>query len=374
MSSDTPDPTLHLPSLVIKNFRGIDELTIPRLGRVTLLTGKNGVGKTTVLEAVHIYATGGDRFTLAEILHKSDEVFKDQGSDGKEEAVADWSGLFYGHSLYVDRAISIGPADSPNSIRIRWAQLSDEDRVEFAQGNADFFADDETWGLETTVWDFRRIFRPHDIAIPPRVTRRVNRATFLAPDFICTKLGPDVPSNVTVERYLNDVVLTAQEEQAIAALNIVANVPVERVAMVDSGVRNGPRSGRRVLVKVEGQANPVPLRSFGDGAVRSFAIALALANSNNGFLLIDEAENGIHHSIQAKFWKMILQTAERNNVQVIATTHSWDCVAGFTQAANELEDVEGMLYRIQRNLYNLRAVEYTESELAIATEHRIEVR
>ena len=29
MSDQTPDESLHLPSLVIRNFRGIDELTIP---------------------------------------------------------------------------------------------------------------------------------------------------------------------------------------------------------------------------------------------------------------------------------------------------------------------------------------------------------
>ena len=105
-----------------------------------------------------------------------------------------------------------------------------------------------------------------------------------------------------------------------------------------------------------------------------FAVALALAKSSGGFLLIDEAENGIHHSIQPKFWNMVLQTAQRNNVQVIATTHSWDCVKGFAQAANELEDVEGILYRIQRNINRLRAVPYPEDQLAIAAEHGIEVR
>ena len=59
MSDQIPDQNLHLPSLVIRNFRGIDELTIPRLGRVTLLTGKNGVGKTTVLDAVRVWAIEG---------------------------------------------------------------------------------------------------------------------------------------------------------------------------------------------------------------------------------------------------------------------------------------------------------------------------
>ena len=374
MSDATPDQPLHLPSLVIKNFRGIDELTIPRLGRVTLLAGENGVGKTTVLDAVRIYATGADRSTLAEILHDADEVFKDMGSEGTELTVADWRGLFYGHNLALDRPISIGSPDSKNSVEIRCAPLTAEDEKELARIEPDSFAEDERWGLETTAWGFRRIFRPHDITIPPRVVYRLNRIPFLRPDFACIKLGPNAPDNAMVERYLNDVTLTAQEEQAIDALNIVAGLPVQRVAMVDSGIRNGPRSGRRVLVKVKGQTNPVPLRSLGDGAVRAFAVALALANSGDGFLLIDEAENGIHHSVQAKFWKMVLQTAQRNNVQVLATTHSWDCVKGFAQAANELEDVAGLLYRIQRVPAGFRAVEYSERNLQAAAKYGIEVR
>ena len=379
MSEPTRDQNLHLPGLVIKNFRGIDELTIPRLGRVTLLTGKNGVGKTTVLDAVRIYATGADPFTLSEILHDRDEVFKDTGADGREETVADWSGLFHGHYLSLDLPISIGSPDcgSPDcktTVEIRCAPFSAEDRNEFARSEPDLFVEDERWGLETIAWGIRRISRFHDIRIPARVTRRANRIPYLAPDFACVKLGPDVPDNATIERYLNDIALTAQEDQAVEALNTVANLPIERVAMVESGIRNGPRAGRRVLVKVNGWDNRLPLRSLGEGAVRSFATALALANSEGGFLLIDEAENGIHHSIQAKFWNMVLQTAERNNVQVIATTHSWDCVAGFAKAASDLEDVEGVLYRIQRNGDRLRAVEYPESDLADAAKHRIEVR
>jgi AAA15 family ATPase/GTPase len=103
-------------------------------------------------------------------------------------------------------------------------------------------------------------------------------------------------------------------------------------------------------------------------------LALALANSKNGFLVIDEAENGIHHSMQRPLWKMVLQTALKNNVQVFAATHSWDCVRGFAKAMLELEDADGVLIRLERHGDNTRAVEYSEDELRVAAEQGIEVR
>ena len=190
----------------------------------------------------------------------------------------------------------------------------------------------------------------------------------------CDNLGPNVPADEIVEQYWSDVALTMHEDLALDALNLVTDARVERVAALGPPVQDGMIQPRRMMAKVTNKDYQVPLRTLGDGAFRAYAVALALAKCSNGFLLIDEAENGIHHSIQAKFWNMVLQTAERNNVQVIATTHSWDCVVGFAKAANELEDVEGVLYRIQRNAERLRAVEYSEENLAAAAKHRIEVR
>ena len=149
---------------------------------------------------------------------------------------------------------------------------------------------------------------------------------------------------------------------------------IDDVAMIGDEQVIGKKVGRRAMVKLKGDSGPVPLRSLGDGALRLFGVALALANSRAGYLLIDEAENGVHHSVQRDYWRMILQTAQENNVQVLATTHSWDCVTGFAQAASELEDVEGVLVRLSRSGGDLRAVEYPEEELAIAAEQGIEVR
>ena len=118
----------------------------------------------------------------------------------------------------------------------------------------------------------------------------------------------------------------------------------------------------------------MPLKSLGDGAIRLFGIALALANSQDGFLLIDEAENGIHHSVQTDFWKMIMQTARENNVQVLATTHSWDCVTGFARAAKEVKEVDGLLVRLEKDNGGTRTVEYSEEDLRVGPEQGIEVR
>ena len=69
-----------------------------------------------------------------------------------------------------------------------------------------------------------------------------------------------------------------------------------------------------------------------------------------------------------------MQTALKNDVQVFAATHSWDCVRGFAQAVMELEGADGTLVRLERHGDNTRAVEYSEDELRVAAEQGIEVR
>ena len=383
MPAEMPDQILHLPSLVIKNFRGIDELIIPRLGRVTLLAGKNGVGKSTVLDAVRIYAARARTRVLSEVLLGRDEIVNMIDEDGEEFAAPDWGALFSSRRLSPDQNILIGPNQDSDALQIRVVSLTGENRTtQLELFQSGIFDDEEMVGLEIKFQDAQytvptsilhmSLFRNR--RLDSLRTRRLLASHEFPNEVLCNTLGPNVPNNVTIEQYLNDVALTPHEDRAVEALNLITVATAERVALVGSDTRGGLQSRRRVLVKVKGNDNPIPLRSLGDGAVRTFAVALALASSNNGLLVIDEAENGIHHSAQASFWKMVLQTAQRNSVQVLATTHSLDCAYAFGQAAKELEDVDGTYYRIQRNGERLRAVEYPESELVIAAEHGIEVR
>ncbi len=64
---------LLLDSLEITNFRTFRHLKINRLGRVNLIVGKNGVGKSTVLEAIHIYTDADALAAVCDVLFVRDE-------------------------------------------------------------------------------------------------------------------------------------------------------------------------------------------------------------------------------------------------------------------------------------------------------------
>lgn len=70
----------------------------------------------------------------------------------------------------------------------------------------------------------------------------------------------------------------------------------------------------------------IPFPLMGDGMSRLLGIALAMTDAQDGILLIDEIENGIHHSVMPELWKTVADLAERYNAQIFATTHSIECV------------------------------------------------
>ena len=103
---------LHLPRLTIRRFRGIQDVSITGLGRVTLIAGKNGVGKTTVLDAVRAYAARGKFSVLASILTEREEFLKVDDIARDDMLAPDWDALCYGRRLLPDSPISIGPTGS----------------------------------------------------------------------------------------------------------------------------------------------------------------------------------------------------------------------------------------------------------------------
>ena len=107
---------------------------------------------------------------------------------------------------------------------------------------------------------------------------------------------------------------------------------------------------------------------------RLFSIILALVNARKGLLLIDEFENGLHHSVHFKAWKMILELARELNVQVFATCHSWDTIKALGQAAGKNKYNEAVLVKLERIHEQIIPTVFEGDDLRIITDQRIEIR
>ena len=376
--------SLHIPDITIKEFRGVKNLSLPCLGRVTLLAGKNSVGKTSVLEAVTAFAVRGRRTVLFHLLEEHNEWVSMTDENGDKFQTPDVAALFHGRTPAENTPITISSLKKASQLRIEKASPSDldEEEVRRIERYIPGLYDDDDLQLFKAVFQVKNGKRggenkeyllPHLNFRNQRfpIYRNSNRVSELSAAKQCKTLGPGMLNNEEIAWLWDGIALTDDEDRALDVLRLIFGDKVERVTVIGEESR---RRGRHFIVKLKGHSQPVPLKSLGDGAVRLFSVVLALVNSRDGILLIDEAENGIHHSIQYNFWSMVLRIARDYNTQVLATTHSWDCVQGFSQAATDDENAEGVLYRLERDDEDVWAIFYPEDQLKIAAEHGTEVR
>ena len=373
---------LHVPSLSIEGFRGIQSLALPQLGRVTLLAGENGVGKTTVLDAFRFYAARGDGRVLMDLLETREEFVAGSDEDGDSILYPDFRSLFH----------SIDGVHDPEPIRLQ--AESDECNlsvrlVESGEGagatDLALWEDQETSALEVFVGKCSRTVVSTGPMFYNRsgTRKRVHRLRQFRQSSVPAdawpspirqeSLGPGLLDNDELARLWDAVTLTDGEDLATEALRLVMGEDLVRLNVIGDTARPYGDRGRRAVAKLGLHSTPVPLKRFGDGANRLLAIALGLANSRDGILLIDEVENGIHYSVQSKLWQMVFHAAEAANVQVVAATHSWDCIAGFAAAAVEFNGA-GTLFRLERFGGELHPVLYSAENLKVAASQRIEVR
>lgn len=375
-----------LKSLYIRNYRNLKDFKLESLDQVNLITGKNNTGKSTLLEAILIYASKGSLKEIAQIVESHGEYLSLQDNYINEESeFRALSSLFTHRNGGFDRetAISVGEIQrnlfeessfTPGSVILKF--LKYEDEIQRDDGgnllrrrkivDVSLLEDDYKIGFNVIVKDgldqffpigninFRRsIFR--DKSIP-------DNYQFIKTDNIDREINAKLFDNIT---------LSNKEKHIIEALKII-EPKTEKIAFIEKHER---QKERVAIIKLENSNEPYPLKSMGDGINRVLTIILALVNSENGFLLIDEFENGLHYTVQRQLWEIIFKLSNDLNVQVFATTHSEDCISSFQQIANNSQyNVSGRLIRLDNIDGVIQQTQFSSDELRIADEQDIEVR
>ena len=355
----------------LEKYRSFEDYELNDLSRVNLLVGKNNCGKTSLLEAMHFLVSKGDPFVLRRTANRRGEV-SDSGSQTRRQG-PNVSHFFFGHRFEPGASFRISSEGFGHvSVKVRVAdseyesRLFDDDMNQFTplvlhiEGNAP-----EMPGMPVTengalvISRHLRVRNPWSEMTPPPPP-----VQFVTSDSL--DLDP--------MREVWDRVLTeGRESEAVEAMTLLEKEleSIHFLTSDDSRTHSG-RAG--ILLGFRGARRRVPLGSYGDGMRRLLALSLALVQTGNGILLVDEIDTGLHWTVMKDMWRLVVDTARKSSVQVFATTHSYDCIRGLASLVEAHSDLasEVSIHKIERLLD--KAVRFDANDVQAAVEHNIEVR
>lgn len=302
------------------------------LAQVNLMVGKNNSGKTALLEAIQFLASGGEPTVLEEIATRRGEFVMSRTG----RPLVDPSHFFHGHVLKPDYSISIAGDNGHKPVQIkvvtakpRRVESGDEDaglRVQYSSA---------VMKIEggTPVEKDERVFRmTRDGGVDLEVSARSRRlglfgkedgpfVRFIGAESLDVRQLATMSDEIKVRRLTDQVVGALRIlDDDVRVFDFLTGMMGYSQYLSRAGAVIGRRDERALI----------PLGSMGDGMRRMLALASSLACTNDGSLCADEIDTGLHYSVMSKMWKLVVEQACNCNVQVFATTHSWDCIEGLS--------------------------------------------
>ncbi len=382
---------LHLDSLYIKGFRMFEQLEIPQLQRVNLLVGRNNTGKTSVLEAIYLYANRGNPTVMLELLRRRGEASArnlrrssrryDLPPDEYGQEMLDDLRYMFCHRPNIREQTAnlqigvIHPTDQALSIQLGLLPVARTRTRSVRAGATQLDFDTDVVVDDIREYAMAVGFAGRESIYPLYIL--AEREGFLddpTPLRQCVFLRTSGLSSVLAAEFWDNVALEPEFESYLLDGLRLIEPEIEAIVFIGD-LPAATQSGRRPIIRLGGER--IPLGSTGEGMNRLLGILLALLNARDGFLLIDEIEIGLHYTVQVEMWQLILAIAHRLNVQVFATTHSWDCIAALQAAMAASKTAEGQLIRLQRRRSDpsqIQAVVYTAEELQVIMQSDLEVR
>ncbi|MEM9454648.1 MAG: ATP-binding protein [Myxococcota bacterium] len=369
--------------LRIHGFRCFESLTVSDLGRVNLLVGENGAGKTSVLEGMRLLYSGGNPISLLASALERGEYDSDEDERGHLERVAVLRFVFFGRAAERGAQLSIEGQKPDGTSQVVHAEIVDvsANDPEAPQFGVPIMGKGTEWQGMFPDWAIR-IRRDEGsasvdvpIAWSPGSARRLrlmaprwdSRSRMAIPVFLRAN-GID---DTVLGQLWDQVVATPDKDAVVRSLRYV-----ER-SIQDIDLRSDPRLPfrSRVAVRLDNDAaSPAPIGSLGEGIAWLFTLALGAMATPSRLLLVDDIDAGLHHRVMTPMWSMILDTARRRGLQILATTHSIDCITALRRVVTDQPDLADEIRVIRLVKGGREGITFTADELDAAIEGEVEVR
>ena len=378
-----------IQTLRLQGYRGFESFSLSNLKRVNLLVGKNNCGKTSILEAMNFLVSKGNPIVLTGSAHRRGETglldVTDSSGSYARDVLPDISHLFFGRRMDPGVNLQISSNEDIGRLVVELLSLPDvedalSDRAPNGVHQTSLFEDETdsepALGLRVSgnVPDWLPIFPVTENGLlsysgSARLRRFWSSKVHGGPPF--EFLTPDSLQPGSMRVMWDKVLAEGREPEVINAMKLLES-DIDSIHFLTG--ESYRRTSGGVLVGFGKSSRRIPLGSMGDGMRRLLALSLSLVRTGDGYLLIDEIDTGLHFSVMEEMWKLVVNTALQSNVQIFATTHSYDCIRGLADLVESSPSLasEVSVQKIENTL--AEAVSLDAEQVRIAVRQDLEVR
>ena len=371
-------------NLEIKNFRGIEHLTVDDLSRVNVFLGQNSSGKSSVLESL-LLLMGMSNPDLPQSIN----YIRSRGFS----SFADLGYMFHNGNLKVSPEFSSEMFDgSKRHLALEMTYTFDEKaQVDLPQGHIptsetktflntlkmlfEIEANQKKSNYESSVTfnqmnqvTGKKIAEGYESSV---TFNQMNQVTGkkIAEGYLEKNTVAFLPADIALGVPTNDLVELAKRKKKEIITKYLSNF--------DSHITTWEILNNVAYIGLDGIDQLMMVNMMGDGMRRYLNIVAASANPMNNIILIDEIDNGLHYSAYKKLWEAIFALATDTNKQVFVTTHSKETLYRLNEMLEEHSEYQDALrlYTIENTkLKGHQAYKYTYEGLAEACNNDIEIR
>jgi predicted ATPase len=312
----------------IKNFKCFKSLYIRDLKRFNVVVGEGGSGKTALLEAIFLAASANPEIWMRlRQWRGSSNAFRLSGTRASYESL--FRDIFF--NFEKRRPARIEFSDDAGHVRTLKISYPSQDKysARVVSESPDGSSDENSFTFEPIVFGWKSKGKEQKA----RVDVKDGKVQFKGFNtvFPAWFSSPLINEGQNVAQFFSELSLKNKTAPLLTAMH---NLYPE---LEDIGVES-IAGDLALCASTASLKERLPVSTISAGMTRFLSIMLGVASNPGGVLLIDEFEVGFYYATLPKALDEILSFCDEYNVQIIATTHSYEFMQTLVPLINKRKD------------------------------------
>lgn len=334
----------NISSIIVNNFRSINKLEISNLNQFNLIIGKNNCGKTSLLEAIFFGAGIPKSITPLQLNSLRNTTSIDNN---------DISTAFHNLNFKEPIEFCFQVENKKRSIAI-----SVENSNQMRQGVIEStrpLSNSSIYKIYIKRFDNKKysIFYNQQDQIQNQSISSpiIDNIDYYNTDITYqTFFWTTDWNNYNYSNALGQLIVDKKKEYILKALQTIdrnikdIQLGVNGIVFIDIGI-----------------SSLLPINFLGQGIEKILGIITTLYTIHDGIFLIDEFENGLHHTSMSNLWRILFEICKEQNIQLFVTTHSYECIESYLNTTSN-ENIS--IFRIENDSQNNKRGVFISKEAA----------